>query len=84
MASHFWLLIFFLWFLPFIVAPFGRDSRWKGLAMALCLATMLASPGSDILTAVFWLGAWVSAMLAIAAWFRPKVESRSFRPRVDR
>ena len=78
MAFNFAFMIFFVCFLPFIVSLFGRDSRWKGLAVALCIASLLAGPSSDNLAAVFWFGAWVSAILAIAAWFRPRVDRRPY------
>ncbi len=74
MERNFGLLIFFMWFLPFFVSMFGRNPRLKGLTMALCLATMLSSPTSDILANVFWFAAWVSAIAAILAWFRPKID----------
>jgi predicted membrane-bound mannosyltransferase len=69
-------LIFFL-FLPFLVSLLGRDRRWKGLAPALCLATMLSSPSSDLLANLFWFGAWVGAVLAILARFNLIKEQRS-------
>ncbi|HEY2249242.1 MAG TPA: hypothetical protein VGH70_17505 [Bradyrhizobium sp.] len=62
-----WLL--FIWYLPFLVALFGRDRRWKGLTLALCLAAMLAT-NVDVLTTLCWIGAWASAILAILARLR--------------
>ena len=73
---NFAALIFFLWFLPFLVSLLGRDRRWKGLALALCLATMLSS-SSDLLTSLCWLGAWVCAVLAILVRFNLIKEQRS-------
>jgi hypothetical protein len=73
---NFAALIFFLWFLPFLVSLLGRDRRWKGLALALCLATMLSS-SSDLLTTLCWLGAWMGAVLAILARLNLIKEQRS-------
>ena len=73
---NFAALMFFLWFLPFLVSLLGRDRRWKGLALALCLATMLSS-SSDLLTTLCWLGAWVGAVLAILARLNLIKEQRS-------
>jgi hypothetical protein len=73
---NFAAFIFFLWFLPFLVSLLGRDRRWKGLALALCLATMLSS-SSDLLTNLCWFGAWVCAVLAILVRFNLIKEQRS-------
>jgi len=66
---NFAAVIFFFLFLPFLVSLLGRDRRWKGLAMALCLAAMLSGPSSDLLATLCWLGAWICAVLAILARF---------------
>src|SRR5215208_3158400 len=76
-ATSFVLLIWLWLFLPLIVSLFGRDSRWKGLALALCIAAMLSSPSSDFLANVFWLGAWACAILSIVPWFRPRADGSS-------
>lgn len=75
MVFNFALMIFFLCFLPAIVSLFGRDSRWKGLSLGLCVATMLSVTGSDLLSSAFWLGAWGAAIVAIVTRFRPKADS---------
>ena len=76
-GTSFVLLIWLVLFLPVIVSLFGRDSRWKGLALALCIGAMLSSPSSDFLANVFWFGAWACAILSIVAWFRPRADGGS-------
>ncbi len=71
--------IFFVLFLPFIVALFGRDPRWKILSLGLCIATLLLT-GFDALMIACWLGAWVFAGLAIRARIRAGAERRPDSP----
>lgn len=74
---NFFAWIVFLSFLPFLISLFGRDRRWKGLAMALGLAAMLSSGISDLLTSLCWFGAWAGAVLAILARFNLIKEQRT-------
>ena len=60
-----------LLFLPFVVALFGRDARWKVLALGLCIATLLLT-GFDVPMIACWLGACVCAGLAIRARIKAK------------
>ena len=52
--------------LPFIVSLFGRDLRWKGVALGFGFATLFLV-GFEWLMAACWIGAWIAAALAIRA-----------------
>ena len=74
---NFAAVMFFVLFLPFLISLLGRDRRWKGLAMAMCLAALLSAPSSDFLSALCWFGAWVGTVLAMLARFNLIKEQRS-------
>jgi hypothetical protein len=69
-TAYFYRFTFFLLYLPFFIALAGRrDKRWKGLALALCIAAMLSlSGGPGFWLVLLWLGALFSALMAIMPW----------------